>query len=807
MVEKFDWHPKDSSSQQSQVELTELQKKVFIDRYALRGKDNEQLEKSPEEMWERVSKVLASVEKTPEKQKEWQSKFYDILYGFQFVPAGRILKGAGANASLTYYNCFVIPSPEDSRGGILDSVKLMVEILSRGGGVGVNLSSLRPRGAYVKGVNGTASGAVSFGGLYSYATGLIIQGGSRRGALMLMLNDDHPDIEEFVTIKRKMGQHTNANLSVCISDRFMEAVEKDQGWDLKFAGKVYRTIKARALWDSICESAWLSGEPGIVFMERYNKQSNTWYFEDIVSVNPCGEQGLPSWGVCNLGSVNLNTMVDESGVFDFDRLREVVRTAIRFMDNVVDVTEYHFDENRKAQKIVRRVGLGTLGLGDALIKMGLRYGSDDAVKFCEKVYAFIRDEAYRMSIDIAKEKGPFPRFVKEKYLQGEFIQKLPVDLQKAIGDFGIRNGVLLTQAPTGTTSLLAGTSSGIEPVYDFAFKRKDRMGEHTVYHPMYQKFVEEHPNEKLPGHFVTAKELTPLDHVMMQAVIQKYTDSSISKTVNAPNEHTNEAVRELYMKAYKLGCKGITYYRDGSRDESVLESLDRKGAKEKEARAPEGKNAEAGQQQIPDISGRSANGALAGQIVPRPRPEVVEGKTYRVSTTFGEMFVTVNGDQQGVFEVLAQMNRSTDPLNDYTQVLSRLISLALRYGIDPEEVKKNITGVGGSLSEYVRRKAIPSCPDALADILDRHLESGRAQEEKKLYAENSVGAAVLATAPQNDSFEKKQRLNVMMTGQSDLTGSLMAKSIALKCPTCGSNLERAEGCMKCHGCGYGLCGT
>lgn len=824
MEEKFDWHPKDTITQKSpdtpkapstarSIELTELQEKVFIDRYALRGKDNELLENAPEEMWRRVANVVSSIEQTTEKRKEWEEKFYQALHGFKFVPAGRILKGAGANASLTYYNCFVIPSPEDSRGGIFDSVKLMIEILSRGGGVGVNLSSLRPRGSYVKGVNGTASGAVSFGGLYSYATGLIIQGGSRRGALMLMLNDDHPDIEEFITIKQKMEKVTSANLSVCVSDRFMKAVEEDADWDLKYAGKVYKTIKAKKIWDIICESAWKSGEPGVVFMERYNKMSNTWYFEDIVSVNPCGEQGLPPWGVCNLGSLNLNSMVGEDGAFQFESLKKTIQSALRFLDNVVDVTEYHFEENKKAQKIVRRTGLGTLGLADALIKMGIRYGSKEALEFTEKIYTFIRDEAYRTSIELAKEKGPFPRFVKDKYLQGEFIQKLPSDIQKAIGDYGIRNAVVLTQAPTGTTSLLAGTSSGIEPVYDFAFKRKDRMGEHMVYHPLYQKHLDEHGEENIPDHFVTAKELTPEEHVEMQATVQQYTDSSISKTVNAPNHHTVDDVKTLYMKAYKLGCKGVTYYRDGSRDESVLESIDRKkGKKEKNSQEEQ-----AGQQQLPDISGKFIGPSLSGQIVPRPRPEVVEGTTYKVSTTFGDMFVTINSDQEGIIEVLAQLSRSTDPLNNYTQVMSRLITLALRYGIDAEEVKKSITGVGGSLSEYVRRKAIPSCPDALADIIEQHLEQKHKSQDQKIYADNSVGAAVLSTKktekpttmkqkPEEKIDAKKRKLNAILTGKSEFTGSSSSQMPkGSLCPTCGAELERGEGCMKCHSCGYGLC--
>ena len=390
----------------------------------------------------------------------------------------------------------------------MNNVTVMAETMARGGGVGVNISTLRPKGSCVKGVNGKASGAVSFGGLYSYTTGLITQGGSRRGALMLMLNISHPDIEEFITIKRTMGVITNANLSIGISDSFMDAVKKDESWDLQWNGKIYRTVKARYLWDLICESAWASGEPGVVFLEQYNKQSNTWYFEDIICVNPCGEQGLSAWGVCNLGSLNLSVFVD-NGAVDSGLLSATIRRAVHFLDNVIDTTEYFYKENEEVQKKIRRVGLGTMGLADMLIKLKIRYGSEDAVAFCEKLYSFIRNEAYKSSIQLALAKGAFPDFDKEKYLQGKFIERLPQDIKDEMGRYGIRNAVLLTQAPTGSTGLLTGASSGIEPIYDFVVIRKDRLGEHEIYHPLYEEFLSSHPGERLPDYFVTAKQLSP----------------------------------------------------------------------------------------------------------------------------------------------------------------------------------------------------------------------------------------------------------------------------------------------------------
>ncbi|NBT19803.1 MAG: ribonucleoside-diphosphate reductase, adenosylcobalamin-dependent, partial [Proteobacteria bacterium] len=350
--------------------LEGIRGKVFSDRYALKNERGEPIEHTPEEMWARVARGIAAVEATPEKQQYWEGRFYEVLSDFKFVPGGRILAGAGTGHKVTYYNCYVIPSPEDSRGGILDNLKVMTEIMARGGGVGINLSSLRPRGSYIKTVNGTASGPCSWAELYSVATGDVIQqGGSRRGALMLMINDSHPDVEEFINVKRDLKRINHANLSVCVSDPFMAAVKADAPWDLVWNGEVKKTIRARDLWNQICHAAWSAGEPGLVFIDRYNTEANTWYYEKIICVNPCGEQGLPEWGVCNLGAINLSQFVHESvdgapGVFDYDALAATSRVAMRFLDNVVDANLYFIEENAKAQLGTRRTGLGTMGLAD-----------------------------------------------------------------------------------------------------------------------------------------------------------------------------------------------------------------------------------------------------------------------------------------------------------------------------------------------------------------------------------------------------------------------------------------------------------
>ena len=747
--------------------LTGLSLKVFNDRYALKNEKGEQIEHTPEAMWRRTAGAIAQAERTDAKRLEWEKRFYGALCDFKFVPGGRILSGAGSASQVTFYNCYVLPYPPDSRGGILDSVKNMVEIMARGGGVGVNLSSLRPRGSFVKGVNGKASGAVSFGALYSFATGLVIQGGSRRGALMLMLNDDHPDIEEFITVKRTMGQITNANLSVCVSDRFMAALKQDQDWDLQWQGQVYKTVKARYIWDLITESAHASGEPGCVFMERANKESNTWYFEDIICVNPCGEQPLPAWGVCNLGAINLAPFA-AAGRVDWETLRQTVHTAIRFMDNVIDATPYAFEENKKAQLNVRRVGLGTMGLADFLIKMKVRYGSEAAVSLTEEVYRFLRDETYRASIDISGEKGPFPEFNREKFSQGVYIKTLPEDIQSGISQYGIRNGVLQTQAPTGTTSILAGVSSGMEPVYDFAFKRTDRLGEHIVYHPLYQAYIEQHAGEAVPDYFVNAKQLTPDEHVKMQAIIQKYTDASISKTVNAPEEHTHEQVKELYIKAYDLGCKGVTYYRENSRDISVLESLD----KAKKTDGPKKLMQEqSGNYVVPDF----LTGAKTVTVEPRKRPDVMTGKTYKIKTGDGVLYVTINNDEANTpFEVFATIGKAGGFFAANSEAICRLASLAMRSGITPEEVVSQLKGIRGPMPAFgPNGTKVLSLADAIAQVLERHVKGDQTQLNLA-YPQVKVSVANHGHAPE--------------------------------CPECGGDLVMAEGCQTCHGCGYSKCG-
>lgn len=764
------------------TELLGIRHDVFLDRYSLKDEEGAPLEEFPEQMWKRVAWGISQQEK-PSLRKHWEDKFYSAMEGFKFVPAGRILSGAGTPYQVTYYNCYVIPSPSDSRGGIMENITMTVEIQARGGGVGVNLSSLRPRGTRVKKVNGTSSGPVNWASLYSTANHDVIQqGGSRRGALMLMLNDWHPDVEEFITVKQDLSKIPGANLSVCVSDAFMDAVARDADWELifpdtsfykydeewdgdieKWKDKGYpvnhfKTVKAKEVWDMIADAAWRSAEPGVVFIDRYNKLSNTWYFEKIIATNPCGEQGLGAWGVCNLGHLNLSAFV-KNGVMDYPLLAEHAATATRFLDNVVDANYYFYDQNKKAQFNIRRTGLGTLGLADALIKMGIKYGSDESVRVIEKIYQTIRDSAYMTSSLLAKEKGVFGGYVKEKYLKGAFIQKLPEDIKKSISKYGIRNAIILTQAPTGTISLLAGVSSGIEPVYEFSYRRNDRTGEHIVNHPLYQEWLDGHKGEEIPEYFVSASQLSPEDHVRVQATIQNLTDSSISKTVNAPNSHTVDDVKKLYRMAYELGCKGVTYFRDGSRT-GVLSKVEDK---------------------------KEATPAPTQLILERPMR--VDGATYRIPTPLGVSFITVTQDKAGnPFEVFITIGKAGSEVAAMAEALGRMISTTLRFGNHlpamerAREIMEQLRGIGGGRSVGFGPNKIRSLPDAVSRAIALHFGF-------ELHSQVGTGAeASLDPAP-----------------APALSSAPIAKGADI-CPSCGASaLVYEEGCAKCHACGHSEC--
>ncbi len=1167
------------------VNLDGLRQKVFLDRYALKDKDGSLIEHTPEEMWARVSKGIAQNEKKRDRAKR-EKEFYEVMSDFKFVPGGRILSGAGTDYQVTYFNCFVIPSPKDSREGILESLKQLVEIQSRAGGVGLNLSSLRPRGARVKKVNGTSSGPVTWAGLFSYATHDVVQqGGSRRGATMLMLWDWHPDVEEFITVKQDLTKINGANLSVCVSDAFMEAVKQDADWDLMYPDindpeydekwngeidqwkalgkevKVYKTVKARYLWDLICTAAWQSAEPGLHFMERSNKRSNTWYFERLVATNPCltadtwihtnngprqicdlvgkqftaridgadvvsgiqgffktatkqvinlqtkegyllkltadhkvrkiskltryaletawveagslqsgdkvllnnqrsniqwqgkysyedgyliglligdgtlksdkavlsvwdnqsveivqqgshnvmqtalqmvsalphrkdfggwtaiperneyrlstayikrlahtlgmspgnkvitpeiekassdfykgflkgffdadgsvqgnhekgvsvrlsqsdlsclesvqrmllrlgivsrlyknrriagekmlpdgkgdskiysvkaqhdlvisgenlvhfsnvigfadaqkaarlevllttykrkfnrerfianvasissggiedvydvqipsvhefdangfhahncGEQPLGPWAVCNLGAMNLSVYVkdadlpnDKPGWFDYDSFAKDVKVAMRILDNVIDQTYYFFKENEEVAKDIRRTGLGIMGLGDALIKMHIKYGSDESIPVLEKIFKTLRDNAYDASADLAEEKGAFPKFDEEKYLQGYHIKALPKAIREKIKENGIRNAVLLTIAPTGTTSLVSGVSSGVEPVYEFSFLRRWRGGEEMVYHPLFDEWRKAHPEQDKPEYFCSANDLTPLEHVRVQAIAQEYIDSSISKTVNAPNSHTVDDVKNLYMSAYDYGLKGVTYMRDGSR-QGVLERVE-----EKKKEEPKAEIAEQHQPALPMM-----------KVI--PRPSRLDGTTYQTDSPVGKTYITINHTEDNEpFEVFITVGRGGSDVGAMAEALGRMISLNLRVNgnITPREKLKQIvaqlTGIGGARSIGFGINRVRSHPDAVAKVLSQHFGfsvNGVVQDKKE-----TLALLDKAEAEHEDASQQ-------LTLSEDLAPKTNLYDI---CPECGvSSFAYEDGCKKCYSCGHSEC--
>ncbi len=759
------------------------------------------LETKVEQLMERVARGAAAVEKSKDAKAYWEKEFRGLLDGWKFTPGGRILTACGTDQNLTFYNCYVIPSPEDSRDGIFETLSQMAEIMSRGGGVGINLSTLRPRYAYVKGVNGRSSGSVSWGGLYSFVTGLIEQGGSRRGALMLILNVWHPDVLEFISAKREMGKITNANISVGVTDDFMAAVEADGDWELAFpdtndakyatewtgnmktwkerggAVIVHKTVRAREIWDTIIESAWASAEPGLWFVDRCNTQSNSWYYDrgDLICTNPCGEQPLPAWAVCNLGHLNLSRFTSK-GKVTWDELGHSVRTAVRFLDNVIDATPYFFEQNKNQQQDERRVGMGTIGLAEMLIRLGIRYGSDESVEFIDKLYSFIAREAYLASSSIAEEKGSFALFDAEKFLQSGFMRSMPADVREAVRSKGIRNVTLLTQAPTGTVGTMVGTSTGIEPFYFWSYFRKSRLGVHEEKVAILEEWEAAHPGEKRPDYFVAAMDLSPDEHVKVQATTQRWVDSAISKTCNCPSDYSVEQTKELYELMYKLGCKGGTIYRDKSRDEQVLNLKEEPAAPAETALVESKSVAPAANVHSPKV---------------RPRPYKRYGATVSKATPAGTAHITMNDDdERKPFEVFVDIGKGGSDIKAMAEALGRLASLVLRVSspLTPreriQEIVSQLSGIGGPRSMGFGRNRVRSLPDALAQAL----------EEQYLLEDDHSAAHPMIAKSLPAHAEETLGVEPVEGVQADL------------CPGCGNtSLVAIEGCQSCYNCGHSEC--
>jgi ribonucleoside-diphosphate reductase alpha chain len=601
---------------------------------------------------------------------------------------------------------------------------------------------------------------------------VIIQGGSRRGAAMIMLDCDHPDVFEFIHAKETPGVLEGCNVSVCISDSFMAAVKADGDWDLKFGGKVYRTVKARQIWEEICQAAWRSAEPGIYFMERANKQANSGYFEQLISTNPCGEQPLGPYGACLLGAFNLDAFMredlDGNWRFDHEEFKAYIPYAVRFNDAVVDLSHYPIDECRDSQQRIRRMGIGVMGLADCMLRQKMRYGSPESIAFTESVFRTLRDEAYRASVELSKERGPFPEFVAEKYLERPFIQRLPDDIRQGIREHGIRNCYLLTQAPTGTTSLLAGVNSGIEPYFDFDYLRSDRTGDYSVT----SQWADMYTSGNRPEWLVSSNDVTPENHVHVQAAAQKYNDSSISKTANAPHDHTVEDVERLYMLAYDEDLKSISYYRDGSREEQVLYH------KESPADA---------------ASAIAAAEELLGKHmgpVRRKLPDERQAITHKFRVGEQEGYMTVGMFDDGTpGEVFINVNKQGSTVSGLMDTVAMLTSYALQYGVPISELASKLRNTRFEPSGPTANKQIPIAT-SIVDYVFRYLEM-------KFDAANAPVQPTLIPA---DEIAPSTHANVNAKHASDSVAS------GVGCPECGAVLYYAEGCLICHNCFYNKCG-
>ncbi|GHA45082.1 ribonucleoside-diphosphate reductase, adenosylcobalamin-dependent [Amylibacter ulvae] len=757
--------PKDKYMSRFSAPIAE---QIWDMKYRFKDAEQTPIDGSVEDSWRRVARDLARVETTPDA---WENKFYSALEDFKFLPAGRILAGAGTQRSVTLFNCFVMGTIPDDMGGIFEMLKEAALTMQQGGGIGYDFSTIRPKGADVKGVAADASGPLSFMDVWDAMCRTIMSAGSRRGAMMATMRCDHPDIEQFIAAKQDAARLRMFNLSVLVTDPFMEAVKADGPWELVFDGKVYQTVQARDLWNKIMQGTYDYAEPGVIFIDRINQKNNLHYAETIAATNPCGEQPLPPYGACLLGSINMARLVanpfEANADLDLVALDDLVRTAVRMMDNVVDASRFPLDAQRAEAYAKRRIGLGVTGLADALLMVGQRYGSEAAAQQTETWMKAIARAAYLASADLAAEKGAFPLFDKAGFLASETMLEMDDDVRTAIGEKGIRNALLTSIAPTGTISLYAGNvSSGIEPVFAYAYTRKvlqkdgSRTEEEVVDYAV-QMWREKFGDTELPDHFVNAQTLAPLDHVRMQAAAQKWIDSSISKTINCPEDISFDDFKEVYMAAWDQGCKGCTTYRPNDVTGSVL------SVSEDTEKAPE----------------VDTGAEVVYLAEPLDRPESLEGHTYKLKWPESEhaMYITINdviaNGQRRPFEVF--VNSKNMEHYAWTLALTRMISAVFRRGGDVsfvvEELKAVFDPRGGA---WVQGKYIPSILGAIGGVIETHM------------------IAIGFIAGEGEHLKSDPEAKVVAMGQG-------GKS----CPSCGTpGMRMIEGCMTCASCGHSKCG-
>ncbi len=727
--------------------------KVLEKRYLKKDEEGRATE-TAEDLFRRVADTIASADliygRSEADVSETAEEFYSAITTLDFLPNSPTLMNAGRRLG-QLSACFVLPV-DDSMESIFDAVKNTAIIHKSGGGTGFSFSSLRPGGDIVGSTKGVSSGPISFMTVFDTATEAVKQGGTRRGANMGILRIDHPDILNFITAKDDNGRFNNFNISVAITDSFMQAVREDREYSLinPRTNKVARSLKARQVFDMIINHAWKNGEPGIVFIDRINITNPTPEKGRIESTNPCGEQPLLSYESCNLGSINLARMTRD-GAVDYRKLRETVRTAVHFLDNVIDVNKYPLEKIEEVTKSNRKVGLGVMGWADMLIQLAIPYNSDRAVALAEEVMGFIQREGKNASAALAEERSVFPNYAGSIY----------------DGKMKLRNATVTTIAPTGTLSIIAGCSSGVEPLFAVSFARNVMEGTKLIeVNPHFERVAKErgfwsrelmekiadegslHGFDEIPDDvkaiFTTAHDITPMEHVAMQAAFQKHVDNAVSKTVNFPKDASPKDVEDVYMFAYKLGCKGVTVYRDGSREEQVLST----GKTRKEAEPAQVK------------------------IVPRKRPQTIKGETRGMKTGCGNIYITVNEDENGqLFELFTHMGKAGGCAASQAEAIGRLVSLALRSNIEPEEVINQLKGITCHEQTWTSGGKITSCSDAIAKALEKYLvRAGRG---------NGNG------------------------GNGHDKGEIMRIGA---CPECGGAVEHEGGCAVCHSCGFTKCG-
>jgi len=737
----------------SNICLTQNALKVLEKRYLKKNEVGKVVE-TPEELFRRVARTVASADlnygASEKDVKNLEEAFYEMITSLAFLPNSPTLMNAGRRLG-QLSACFVIPV-EDSMESIFDAVKNSAIIHKSGGGTGFSFSRLRPKGDVVGSTKGISSGPVSFMTVFDTATEAVKQGGTRRGANMGILRIDHPDIHSFITSKEDNTKLNNFNISVALTDEFMMAVQEDRHYDLinpRTKGAT-DTLKARDVFNLIVEHAWKNGEPGIVFIDRVDASNPTPRIGRIESTNPCGEQPLLPYESCNLGSINLAKMV-KGGEIDWEKLRDITLKAVHFLDNVIEINKYPLPKIGEMTKANRKIGLGVMGWADMLIFLGIPYNSDDALKLAEDVMGFMQREGREASSVLAEKRGVFPNYKGSIY----------------DGKVKVRNATITTIAPTGTLSIIAGCSSGIEPIFAVSYVRTVMEGTKLIeVNPYFEKIAKEHGfwerelmeriaekgsiqefheiPEDVKRLFTTAHDITPHEHVKMQAAFQKYVDNAVSKTVNFPHSATTEDVKEVYLLAYKHGCKGVTVYRDGSREEQVLT----KGKKE-------------GKTEVVD---------LRQKIVPRKRPDVIKGATRLMKTGCGNLYVTINEDEEGhLFELFTSMGKAGGCAASQSEAIGRLVSLAFRSNIEPDEVMRQLKGISCHSHAWVEGGKITSCSDAIAKSLEKYLRKGN----------------------NGDGNGQEGHKEVMFIG---------------RCPECGGAVEHASGCAVCHDCGFTKCG-